>query len=57
MAEEPTDEQLELVARYGSGSIERALATVQLAKRRGREDELRRLVEGMVDDETGGVGQ
>ena len=57
MAKEPTDEQLALVARHGSGPIERALATVRLAKRREREDELRRLVEDMVDGDTGGVGK
>lgn len=49
MAEEPTDEQLELVARHGSGAIERALATVQLAKRRNQIDELRRLIDASGD--------
>ena len=44
MAKEPTDEQLELVARHGSGAVERALATVQLAERRDRTDELRQLI-------------
>ena len=57
MANRPTDEQLELVAHHGSGPIERALATVRLAKRRGREDELRRLVENMVGDDNGGIGK
>lgn len=51
MVEEPTDEQLELVARHGSGAIERALATVQLAKRRDRIDELRLLVDARGDTE------
>jgi len=55
MAEEPTDEQLELVVRHGSGAIERALATVQLAKRRDRIDELRLLVDASGDTETEGV--
>jgi hypothetical protein len=55
MAKEPTDEQLELVARHGSGAIERALATVQLAKRRDRIDELRRLVDASGDAGTEGV--
>lgn len=55
MANEPTDEQLALVARHGGGPIERALATVRLAKRRGREDELRRLVEDAVGNDNEGV--
>jgi len=42
--EEPTDDQLRMVARHGSGKFVRALATVQLAKRQGREDELREMV-------------
>ena len=57
MANEPTDEQLALVARHGSGAIERALATVRLAKRHGREHELCRLVENVVDDDNGGIGK
>jgi hypothetical protein len=40
---EPTNEQLRLVARHGSGNFVRALATVMLMKRQGREDELRDL--------------
>lgn len=56
MANEPSDEQLKLVARHGSGAIERALATVHLAKRREREDELRRLVEEVADGDNGGTG-
>lgn len=55
MANRPTDEQLALVARHGSGPIERALATVRLAKRRGREDELRRLVGTTSGDSKEGV--
>lgn len=55
MAKEPTDEQLELVARHGSGAIERALATVQLAKRRDQIDELHLLVDSSGDTETEGV--
>lgn len=39
--EEPTDEQLRLVARHGSGPFERALATVRLCRRQGRLDELK----------------
>ena len=45
MANEATDDQLKLVARHGSGAIERALATVQLAKRQGCEDELIQLID------------
>ncbi len=55
MSNEPTDEQLELVARHGSGPIERALATVRLARRRGRETELRQLVQNVHDDDTEGA--
>ena len=55
MANEPTDEQLALVARHGSGPIERALATVRLAKRHGREHELHRLAENVVDDDNGSI--
>ena len=46
---EPTDEQLRLVARHGSGPFERALAAAQLAKRQGREDELRRRIDEVTD--------
>lgn len=42
---EPTDEQLRLVAQHGSGPLERALATVQLAEREGRLEELEQLAE------------
>jgi hypothetical protein len=38
--EELMNEQLELVAHHGSGPFVRALATVRLLRRRGREDEL-----------------
>ena len=38
--ERPTTEELKLVARHGSGAIERSLAVVELAKRQGRLDEL-----------------
>lgn len=55
MAEEPTDEQLQLVARHGNGAIERALATVQLAKRQDRIDELHLLVDASGDKGTEGV--
>ena len=40
----PTDEQLRLVARHGSGQFVRALATVRLLRRQGREDELSRVL-------------
>lgn len=50
MAAEPTDEQLGLVAEHGSGPIERALATVKLAQRRGREEELRALIEDLDEE-------
>ena len=43
--ETPTNEELELVARHGSGRFERALATVQLAERQDRLDELEALLE------------
>lgn len=55
MAKEPTDEQLELVARHGSGAVERALATVQLAKRRNRTDELLQLIDANGDAGKEGV--
>ena len=55
MAEEPTDEQLELVARHGSGAVERALATIQLAKRRNRTDELLQLIDANGDAGKEGV--
>ncbi len=55
MAEEPTDEQLELVARHGSGAVERALATIQLAKRRNRMDELLQLIDANGDAGKEGV--
>lgn len=38
-------EDLALVARHGSNDLTRALAAVQLAKRDGREDELRALLD------------
>jgi len=50
MTDELTDEDLRLVARHGSGPFERALATVSLARRHDRVDELREL----VDDGGGG---
>lgn len=45
MAERPTTEELKLVARHGSGTVERALAVVELAKRHDRLGELRELAE------------
>lgn len=45
MAEDPPTGHLVLFARHGSGPFERALATVSLARRRGREQELRELIE------------
>jgi hypothetical protein len=45
MSDELTDDQPRMVARHGSGKFVRALAKVQLAKRQGREDELRELVD------------
>lgn len=44
-----SDQQLELVANHGSGPLERALATVMLAKRRDRLDELRDLIADTED--------
>lgn len=38
--EQPTIEELKLVAQHGSGTVERALAVVQLAKRQDRLEEL-----------------
>ncbi|MCX2819895.1 hypothetical protein EGH25_11090 [Haladaptatus sp. F3-133] len=46
MTDEPTNEQLELVARHGSGKFVRALATVRLLKRQDREDDLREIIGG-----------
>lgn len=56
MPTEPTTAHLELVVRHGSGDFVRALATVQLARRRGREDELRELLDEpqvQTDDDRG----
>lgn len=47
--DEPTDEELRLVARHGNGKFTRALAVTKLAKRQGRFDELRDRVEGDGD--------
>jgi len=47
--EEPTNEQLELVARHGSGKFTKAIAVVKLMRRQGRMDELREKI-----DDTGG---
>lgn len=47
--EPPTEGELFLVACHGSGPIERALATVQLAQRQNRLDELVDLMEGDID--------
>lgn len=55
MTKEPTTAQLELVARHGSGPLERALAAVQLARRRGREAELVDLLGDTKPDRTVGV--
>jgi len=41
---EPTDDELRMVARHGSGPFERALATVRLARRHDRVEELREIV-------------
>ena len=48
MPEEPTTEDLKLVAHHGSGDLERSLAVVQLAKRSGRLDDLLELAEGVT---------
>jgi len=48
-----TDDKLRLVARHGSGPFERALATVRLAKRHDRVEELREKVEDYGGDATG----
>lgn len=45
-SERPSNEELKLVARHGSGTIERALAVVELAKRQDRLDELLEVTEG-----------
>lgn len=45
MTEEPTTEELKLVARHGNGDLERSLAVVQLAKQRNRLDKLMEIVE------------
>ena len=44
-ARPPSEDDLELVARNGSNELTRALATVQLAKRRGELDELEEALE------------
>lgn len=36
----PTDDELLLVARHGSGKLQRAVAIAMLAERRGKLDEL-----------------
>ena len=41
MSADPGDEDLALVAQHGTTDLTRALATVRLARRRGRLDELR----------------
>lgn len=45
MTEEPTTEELKLVAQHGNGDLERSLAVVQLAKQRNRLDKLMEIVE------------
>lgn len=45
MTDRPTIEELKLVARHGSGAVERSLAVVELAKRQDRLDELIELAE------------
>ena len=40
-----TDDDLELVARHGSGKFIRAVAATKLAKRQGRLEELREKVD------------
>lgn len=45
----PTEAELEMVAEHGSSPLTQSLAAVQLARRRGRLDELRELI-----DEPGG---
>jgi hypothetical protein len=42
--EELTNEQLRLVAQHGSGRLVRALATVRLLRRQGREEELQEVL-------------
>jgi len=42
--DEPTDADLRLVARHGSGPFERALALVRFARRHDRVEELREIV-------------
>lgn len=49
---EPTDDDLELVARHGSGPFIRTAAAVRLARRWGRLDEL----EALLVDEGGPSG-
>jgi hypothetical protein len=48
MREEPTIDELKLIAKHGSGAVERSLAVVQLAKRRDRLDELLELTEAYL---------
>lgn len=44
MANGPTEAELVLVVRHGTGPIVRALAIVILAKRKGREEDLRQIL-------------
>jgi len=47
--DEPTDEELEMVARHGEGVYTRALAITRLSKRKGRHEEF---LEYLNDDES-----
>jgi len=50
----PTDEELRLVARNGSGPFIRALAVAQLARRHDAVDEVQKLIDEDADT-AGGV--
>lgn len=45
-APDPTDSELVLVAKHGSGPMVRSIAIVMLAERTGREHELQELLDG-----------
>lgn len=56
MTDDLTDEDLQLVARHGSGTLERSLATVLYCKRTGRAEWLSERVERASNEDTGGGG-
>jgi len=53
VGDEPTDEELRMVVRHGSGKLTRALAATKLAKRQDKLEELREMVGDCGGDATG----